>query len=126
MILLDTHALVWWLEDEPRLPAVVGDRIAAEGAGVSAITFYEIGQKVRLGKWPEMAPVLPGLRSRLEAGGVAILPVGGAVAERAATMAWDHRDPFDRIIAATALAEGLAVATEDAALRALPGLRTVW
>ncbi len=70
---------------------------------VSPITFFEIAQKVRLGKWPEMEPYVEQLPVLLrEQGGVAA-DFSPALCVRAGMLDWSHRDPFDRFLAATAL-----------------------
>jgi PIN domain nuclease of toxin-antitoxin system len=97
---------------------------AATSVFASAISFYEIGQKVRIGKWPEMAAYVPNLPRLLTDSGVAIRPVDGPVAIDAATLAWEHPDPFDRLIVATALRDRLTVVTSDRAFAAM--VPVVW
>lgn len=113
-ILLDTHAWAWTLTADHRLSAPARASIeAADDVSISAISLYEIGQKVRLGKWPEMAPHLTELIEAVERQGGRLLPISPAASLMAATMDWAHRDPFDRIVAATALTEGLALISAD-------------
>ncbi|MDB5555921.1 MAG: twitching motility protein PilT [Rhizobium sp.] len=118
--LLDTHAWSWNLTVDPRLPPAILQLInSADGIHVSPLTFYEIAQKVRLGKWPEMAPYverLPTLISQ-QKGHVASLTPQMAVL--GASLEWDHRDPFDRMIAATAIAMNLPLISADSAFDAL-------
>ena len=99
-ILLDTHAWAWSLSGDGRLSRRALAAIAqASTVCVSAVSFFEIAQKVRLGKWPEMGPhvsALPGLLA--EQGGIA-LPLDPAIAIAAGSMDWPHRDPFDRLLA---------------------------
>lgn len=73
---------------------------------VSAISFYEIGQKVRLGKWPEMAPFLPRLIDLAGEQGAQLLALSAEASLLASTLAWDHRDPFDRLIGAHEVGAG--------------------
>jgi PIN domain nuclease of toxin-antitoxin system len=102
----------------------------AETVSISAISLFEIGQKVRLGKWPEMAPFLDRLISVAKGQGGRLVEVSPETSLLAAAISWEHRDPFDRIIAATAITRGLALVSTDAAFIALadvpnwPGL--VW
>ena len=124
--LLDTNAFAMALTDDPRLPAAARARMErAARLAVSAISFYEIGQKVRLGRWSEMAPHLGGLEARARADGYDLLPLSAAAALEAAQLDWVHRDPFDRVIAATARKEGLPLLSSDAAFDVI-GLARFW
>ena len=125
-LLLDTSAFAMVLVDDPRLPSLVLEQIAtADRCALSAISLYEIGQKTRLGKWPEMAPHVADLAALAHEAGVELLPLSPAVALRAAVMNWDHRDPFDRIIAATAQDEALILISPDVAFDAA-GVDRFW
>ncbi len=70
---------------------------------VSPISFFEIGQKVRLGKWDEMAPYVERLPKILEEQGGMIAALDPRIYVNASMMRWEHRDPFDRLLAASAL-----------------------
>ena len=114
-LLLDTNAFAMTLTDDPRLAATARDRISTTVRAVlSAISFYEIGQKVRLGKWPEMAPHVAGLAERARTDGFEVLPLSPAAALAASVMEWDHRDPFDRMIATVSIQEKLPLVSSDA------------
>ena len=93
----------------------------AETVSISAISLFEIGQKVRLEKWPEIAPYLDQLISLATQQGARLVKISPEASLLAATMPWDHRDPFDRIIAATAITNGLMLVTKDSAFHALAG-----
>ncbi|MBO9726071.1 MAG: type II toxin-antitoxin system VapC family toxin [Novosphingobium sp.] len=130
-ILLDTHAWAWSMTADPRLSATaISAMEQAETVSISAISLFEIGQKVRLGKWPEMGPFLDRLIPLAEEQGGRLVEVSLEASLLAATLAWDHRDPFDRIIAATAIARGMVLISTDSAFKTLvempkwPGL--VW
>ena len=102
-VLLDTHAWAWSLTGDRRLSAVALAAIhAADDVLVSPITFFEIAQKVRLGKWPEMTAFIGQLPSLLQSQGALVAPFGPATCLEAGIMEWVHRDPFDRLLAATA------------------------
>lgn len=120
-LLLDTHAWVWALLDSPSLSGAAREALrAAAAVYVSPISVFEIGQKARLGKWPEMAPHLDRLPGLITARGARQARFDAEVALAAATLEWTHRDPFDRLLAATALVDGLTLVTKDPAFSTLP------
>jgi PIN domain nuclease of toxin-antitoxin system len=128
-ILLDTHVWVWSLWDDERLTPAAREALSrAEAVRVSPISFYEIGQKVRIGKWPEMAPHLHGLPARLREQGGQAADLTMDVALLASQFDWPHRDPFDRIIAATAVQSGATLLSADRAFDTLEngGLQRIW
>lgn len=127
IVLFDTHAWAWSLLKDPRLSPAA--RLAMDGDrefAVSPISVFEIGQKVRLGKWPEMEPFARKLEHYVEWQGAAIAPVTLEIADFAARLNWDHRDPFDRILAATAMTNGWEFLSGDSAFETLPSLRRIW
>lgn len=95
---------------------------------VSAASLYEISYKARLGKWPEVAGLLAlDLDARLRVDGFEVAAATGAVMERAGRMDWSHRDPFDRLIVATAQVRCLPLVSKDATLDGAPdGVERVW
>lgn len=128
-VLLDTHAWVWTLMDDARLSGIARDMIAkADVVRVSPISFFEIGQKVRVGKWPQMEPYLDGLADRLNEQGGFTAPLTNEAALLAAQMDWPHRDPFDRIIGATAILSEAVLISADTMFDTLsdPRLRRLW
>ncbi len=128
-VLLDTHTWAWSLADDPRLSDTARQAIGVAGAvRVSPISFFEIGQKVRVGKWSEMAPHLPELPNLLEEQGGLTADLTARSALMAAGFDWSHRDPFDRIIAATAISAGYVLISADAVFDTLgdPKLRRLW
>ena len=120
-LLLDTHILFWWLVNDDKLPERIRTRIQdeAEASYVSAVTGWEIAIKVKIGKWPEAANLLPGMSEKILAAGFEMLPLTVAQAEKTGSFDLIHRDPFDRLLAAQALDLGLVVATVDPALAML-------
>jgi len=119
-ILLDTHAWAWSLTADARLSAAaVAAMEQAETVSISAISLFEIGQKVRLGKWPEMEPFLSRLIGLADEQGGRLLETSAEACLLAATLEWAHRDPFDRFIAATAITRGLTLISADTAFDAL-------
>jgi len=126
--LLDTHAFVWWVAGEEREIGATARNLIRDQDNrifVGAISLYEIVLKFRLGKWPAVEriardPVAVAVRSDIE-----ILAVDGRHATVAAELALDHRDPFDRIIAAQAIVHGLTVLSLDPRLESF-GVDVVW
>ena len=125
-VLLDTHAWAWSLAGDDRLskPALAAIE-AADTVLVSPITFFEIAQKVRLGKWPEMEPFVGRLAALLGEQGGSVAGFDPAVCIAAGTMAWTHRDPFDRLLVAQANAEGAVLVSGDRIFAQYP-VATLW
>ena len=125
-ILLDTGPFALLLMNSIRISDDLRRVIAKHDIVlVPAIAFYEIGQKVRIGKWPEMAPYIDGLEQRARDDGYEVVALTAAVSLQAALLDWPHRDPFDRMIAAVALHEKVPVVSPDAAFDQL-GLERIW
>lgn len=126
-VLLDTHTLAWAIEDRRRLPGRVAEAIDGNfPVLLSSVTFYEIGLKVRLGRWPEMANYVDGLSDLVSGLGIQVIAVEADIALAASLLDWNHRDPFDRIIGATALLHEVTLLSTDTKFDALPGLRRLW
>lgn len=111
-LLLDTHTVLWWFMDDPHLSRVAGNVLddAANQLLVSVVTGYEIVYKQQSGRLPSFPD---GLARRLQQAGVNILPMTLDHAIAAAALPGPHRDPWDRIMMAQALAEDLTVVTVD-------------
>jgi PIN domain nuclease of toxin-antitoxin system len=126
-LLLDTHALVWWWTDDRRLTPAARAAIAAPGTTilVSAASVWEIATKHRSGKWPEVGQLLAGFDAALRRSRFVPLPVTAAHARLAGELDHPHRDPFDRMLAAQASIEDVALATGDAVFPTM-GVATVW
>lgn len=113
-LLLDTHAWAWSLSDDPRLTAGARHAMAdADAILVSPVSFFEIAQEVRLGRWPEMLPLIDRLPVLLDEQGGTVAPFDPPVCLAAGMMDWTHRDPFDRLLAATARHHGLVLVSAD-------------
>jgi PIN domain nuclease of toxin-antitoxin system len=121
VLLLDTHVFFWWVKQDPRLTSQHRAQLESDDnrVYVSAVTGWEIAIKVKIGKWPEAATLLPGLSEKIEAIGFELLPLTLAQAERAGSLDLVHRDPFDRLLAAQALDLGIPIATVDPAMARL-------
>lgn len=125
--LLDTHALVWWLfspwllSNSARKAIDNPDNMIM----VSAISGYEVANKNRLGKWEEVASLASAFEERVATEAFMLLAVSGRHASVAGLLQGAPRDPFDRLIAAQAIIEGVPVWTVDPALKAL-GAEAIW
>lgn len=116
-ILVDTGSLAAVLDDRAvgfRLSAAQSSALSgSDRVFVSAISFYEIGQKVRIGKWPEMTVYADDLDRVVRAANISVHILNGTVLSEAALMDWDHRDPFGRIVVATARHGDMTLLTTD-------------
>ena len=123
--LLDTHVLLWLLGQPDRIsPAVLeelGDR--RNRLLVSAASAMEVATKARLSRLPGAEGLVTSWERRIEELGAQELPISSAHALHAGEMAWEHRDPFDRLLVAQALAENTVLVTVDREILALPGVR---
>lgn len=110
-VLLDTHAWVWSLMDPRRLGESARATIEqSDLVYVSPISVYEITQTVRLGRWPEITSHIGVLVADEQA---ASAPFSRQIAACAGLLDWAHRDPFDRLIAATAIKVGCPLVSKD-------------
>lgn len=131
-MVLDTHALIWWVSDPARVPAKARRLLdaavkAGEKLTVSSISIWEVAMLVDRGRltltlaldvWIEQVESLPFL---------AFQPVDNRIAARAVRLdGFSPRDPADRMIAATALELGATLITADARLRGYTPVKTVW
>jgi len=127
-ILLDTHVLLWALLSPERLAA--HDLALLKDPGVtvlvSPVSALEIAIKHRLGTLIGVEPVIMGYTAHLATLGAQELPVLSTHAMTAGLFAVPHRDPFDRLLAAQAITEGLTLLTGDAAMAQFPGLVIGW
>jgi PIN domain nuclease of toxin-antitoxin system len=118
-LLLDTHAVVWWWLDDPRLPAKARGAIAdsRNTVCVSAASAWELATKNRVGKWPEVETIIREFASLLRRSRFAPLPISVEDARVAGGLAGPHRDPFDRMLIAQSKGEGAALVSCDAVFR---------
>ena len=125
-LLVDTHAFLWFDAGDNRLSAAARRAIAEhEGSwGISAASVWEMAIKFGTGRLTLPAPAHDYVPERVRAG-LQILSVEWPHAAAVERMPFHHRDPFDRLIAAQALAERLAVVTRDSVFREY-GVRVIW
>jgi PIN domain nuclease of toxin-antitoxin system len=93
---------------------------------VCTVSLYEIGQKVRLGRWPDMDTLRQNALANDTQSGIEQIAVSGEIALQASRLDWDNRDPFDRLIAACARAMKAELVSRDAAFDAIADLGRLW
>jgi PIN domain nuclease of toxin-antitoxin system len=127
-LLLDTHALVWASAAPDRLSSTARGLItdAANPLVVSAASAWELASKFRSGRFPTAEPLVRQFDAICAGIGATTLAMTTAHALRAGGLAWEHPDPFDRMLVAQALLEDLTLVTRDGAMRAVAGLSTAW
>lgn len=111
-LLLDTHALLWWLADDEQLGARARELIEDPGNDVfvSVVSLWEIVVKVRVGK---LEASIEEVAAAVQRGGFALLDIGVAHLRQAADLPMHHRDPFDHLLIAQAAVEGATFVSED-------------
>jgi PIN domain nuclease of toxin-antitoxin system len=126
-LLLDTHALLWWLAGDAQLSPAAREAIGnpAHELFVSAASAWEVATKHRLGKLPGAGPLVVDFAREVRRQGFQPLPITPEHGQVAGQLPGPHRDPFDRMLVAQAREEKLAVVSNDAALRAF-GVALVW
>ena len=126
-LLLDTHAFLWWLDGNRRLPkrarALISDD--ANIVFVSAASAWEISTKSRLGKLPGAADVAADLAGIITSQVFTPLDITILHAQRAGRLPGEHRDPFDRMLAAQAQIEDLPIVSNDDAFAGF-GVECIW
>ena len=125
--LLDTHAFLWWIADSKRLSSIAHRAIADETNNivVSAASAWEIATKFRLGRLPEGEAVAGDVAGSVASQGFGELTISVADAERAGRLPGPHRDPFDRMLIAQALARDLVIVSIDTAFDRY-GVNRLW
>jgi PIN domain nuclease of toxin-antitoxin system len=115
-LLLDTHALLWWLSGDPHLVAPAREAIQDQGSAVyvSAASAWEIATKARIGKLPGAESLAQNFAEEIELHGFLPLPISVEHGQRAGNLPGPHRDPFDRMLIAQAQAENLVLVSNEA------------
>jgi PIN domain nuclease of toxin-antitoxin system len=122
-LLLDTHVVLWAMQDSKLLSTVARKQMrAAEAVHVSAVSLWEIAIKASLGK---LAVDSEALEEQLGNAGFQPLPITWQHTVQVRKLPTHHRDPFDRMLIAQAMSEPLRLLTHDAGLRAYSDLVTV-
>ena len=127
MIVLDTHAWLWWVSDPDRLGRAARKQLeASDRIGVASVSCFEVAAAAAKGRisldrgaldWLHQAIALP----RLE-----LLPLTPAIAVKATELGRFHGDPADRLIVATALLESAPLVTRDRRIRKYQAVVTIW
>ncbi len=114
-LLLDTHTLLWWLYDDPKLSGKARTAIgkAEQRIFVSSASAWEITTKVRIGKLPQVGDVAEKLPAYMRRDRFEALPISIEHALAAGALPGPHKDPFDRMLIAQARLEKLRVVTLD-------------
>jgi len=123
IVLLDTHTLIWALENSPRLSATARAVLVDPDNTVlaSVVSGWEIAIKKALGKLE--AP--DDLEHAIESAGFTPRPITFADTRRIGELAQHHRDPFDRMMVAQALVDGVPIVTSDSLVAQYP-IQTIW
>ena len=125
MILLDTHALLWFLEDDPRLPSSLRSLIEdSDRVFASVVSLWEIAIKLSINKLTLKFEFqdLPNFLDELE---INVLSLAFEDTNRYVSLSLHHRDPFDRMLIAQAMTNSLAIASADPAFDAYP-IQRMW
>ncbi len=125
--LLDTHAFLWWVSDSPELAATTRDLIGSIGNEIffSAVSSWEIAIKYALGRLKLARKPARFVQEQLTKTGFRILPIQVDHTLEVAELPPIHADPFDRLLVAQCVREGLTLITRDRDLRRYP-IETAW
>lgn len=131
MILLDTHVLAWLVAEPERLSrraaAAIRRARASDGLAIADITIWELALLFSRGALRALGTVESAVQSVLTESGVQVRPITAEIAALATQFPEDcPKDPVDRLIGATARAEGLALVTRDERIRSSPLITTIW
>lgn len=128
-LLLDTVGFILWHNDSPRLSARVRSALLealSRPIFVSVVTAFEIATKVRLGKLQVPAAILNDFQYVVHADGFRLLELDDRSAVRGGQLAGEHRDPFDRLLAAQALTHNYTLASNDSVFERDFGVEVLW
>jgi PIN domain nuclease of toxin-antitoxin system len=127
VIVLDTHAWIWWTADPDRLSGRARHAIEqATEVGIAAISCWEVAMLVEKARLDLDRDVLVWVQQALAQPRCTLLPLTAEVAVAAARLGSEGSDPADRLIAATAISQRAALVTTDQRLRRSKHLQTIW
>jgi len=126
-LLLDTHALLWWLDGDRRLSSRVRSLIGDESTVVfvSAASAWEVSTKVRIGKLPGAVEVAERFMEVIGRQDFEAISITVEHARLAGLLPGEHRDPFDRMLIAQAQIEGIALVSNEQLFDGF-GVRRIW
>lgn len=126
-LLLDTHTFIWWMTNAAALPPSTRKTIADEENAIflSAASAWEMTIKYKIGKLPVVAGFIADVPTAIEEQGFIELPIGIAHGQMAGALDGHHKDPFDRMLIAQALAEDLTLVSNDMQFDAY-GVKRLW
>ncbi len=115
--LLDTHVFLWWLFDDPKLSVISKNiiRDPKNSISISSASAWEIATKYRLGKLPEAGEVATDIIGWVHKASFESMPITTEHAQLAGSWRINHRDPFDRMLAAQSKLEGNVLVSVDKA-----------
>lgn len=127
-LLLDTNVFLWALAEPKKLSTKARNAISKleNSVYVSPVTAYELSYKHHQGKLPSGAAIVASFGRQVAHLYAAELTVSAPHALAAGQLEWEHKDPFDRILAAQAMVEGLTLVTADQDLQAFAPVTTLW
>jgi PIN domain nuclease of toxin-antitoxin system len=129
VVVLDTHVLLWWAVDPDKLSSDAAASLAAmerHGGFASSISIWELGVKIQRGKLEIGISIDEFARRIRKSGIIELLAVTTATWLRSLELDWEHRDPADRVIVATALLQDVPLITADSEIRRFRGVSCVW
>jgi len=124
-VLLDTHAFLWWCEDDRALSRKARKAIAQEECQVSLASLWEIAVKVSLGKLTLPSSFDRYVPDQMSANGFSPLEIQFRHLARCAVLPSRHRDPFDRLLISQAIEEDLPLVSRDEIVERY-GVRRIW
>ncbi len=124
-LLLDTHALIWFVSNDPNLPVSTRDKIeSADDVFLSIASLWEMAIKLNIGKLP-LQGAFEDIEPQLIAADITILPLTFTDTVQFRYLPLHHRDPFDRILVAQAINHSLVLVSRDVAFDAYD-LQRIW
>jgi PIN domain nuclease of toxin-antitoxin system len=127
VIVLDTHAWLWWLSDPDQLGRAAMKRIrGSERIGIAAVSCFEIAAAVAKNRITLDRGTLEWLQQAVSAPRLELLPLTPAVTVKATMLGPFHGDPADCLIVATAILESAVLVTKDRRIRKYGAVSTIW